>query len=196
MKKSLLVVSLMVLLLSSLVLADNLALNKKYVINYQPEATYPDSGGKELTDGKVGQPSIYDSPWSGHLRNEFRIFIIDLEAIYSIDSIKLGALKDNGTGVTLPLWLCYSVSNDGKRWKSIGTLDYDESELPTKNTVRFLYELEASGTKARYVAVKVNSGVWLFLDEIEVHGDPATRAEATNGIPLQEIDFEEIEFDY
>ncbi len=195
MKKSLLVVSLLVFLLSSLVLAENLALDKKYVVSYPAEASYPDSG-TEMTDGKIGQPSIYDSPWSGHLRNEFRTFIIDLEAIYSIDSITLGALKDGGTGVTLPLWLCFSVSNDGKRWKSIGTLDYDESELPTKNVVRFLYELKTSGTKARYVAVKVNAGVWLFVDEIEVHGDPATRSEDTNGISLKEIDFEEIEFDY
>lgn len=196
MKRRITGIFLLVFTLALAISAENLALNKKYVADKPPESTYPDSGGAELTDGKIGELSIYDSAWSGHLRNEYRIFVVDLEDIYTIDSISLGALKDEGTGVTLPLWLCFAVSNDGKKWKSLGTLDYDEDELPTNPTVRMVYEFDAGSKEARYVAIKVNSGVWLFVDEIEIHGNLNSKKAAPSGLSLSQIDFEEIDFDY
>ncbi|HHY18490.1 MAG TPA: hypothetical protein GX522_01170 [Firmicutes bacterium] len=94
MKRRITGIFLLVFTLALAISAENLALNKKYVADKPPESTYPDSGGAELTDGKIGELSIYDSAWSGHLRNEYRIFVVDLEDIYTIDSISLGALKD------------------------------------------------------------------------------------------------------
>lgn len=195
MKKVFFGILFLILSLAIMASADNLALGKKYVVNYPAEATYPDSG-TELTDGKLAQLSIYDSGWAGHLRNEYRIFIVDLEDVYKLEAITISALQDKGTGVTLPLWVCYSVSLDGKKWKSVGTLDFDEDELPTKNTARMEYKLETSGVKARYVAIKINSGVWLFVDEIQALGDPNTKEVSPSGLTINDIDFEEIEFDY
>lgn len=198
MKRCLLGIMVLVFALAFIVSAaeqTNLALGKKYVVNYPPESSYPDNGVK-LTDGKLGSVSIYDSAYAGYLRNEYRIFIIDLEAVYNVDAVTVSALKDSDTGVNIPLWLCFAVSTDGKRWKSVDTLDYDEDELPSKSLTKMQYRSEFNGIKARYVAVKLNVGVWTFIDEIEVLGDPKTQEDVKAAFSLTEIDFEEIEFDY
>jgi hypothetical protein len=50
--------------------------------------------------------------------------------------------------------------------------------------------------KARYVAVKFNCEIWVFIDEFEVIGDPDTKQESTAKISVYDIDFEDIDFEF
>ncbi|MDD2431021.1 MAG: discoidin domain-containing protein [Firmicutes bacterium] len=194
MKKSRIFILVLVLLLTVLVSAENLALNKKYLVNLPAEASYPDSG-VELTDGKKATASIYNAGWAGYLRQDYRIFIVDLGATYEINDITISPLQDVVTGVHLPKWTCFSTSTDGRRWKAIDVVELDEMDLPN-GIVRYTIASRSNNAKARYVALKLEVGTWLFVDEITVEGNLDTKEDITISCTLEEIDFKEIEFDY
>lgn len=196
MKKGLLL--LLILALGVVVFAEptNLALNKEYIFNIDADPAYPDDGTK-LTDGLYAPMIGYGDPNNfAHLRQDFRIVVIDLEAVYSVDKVLANFLNQTEVGCSRPDMLSLSVSEDGRRWKVLDYVEVWEDELPKAGTYKHQYELDASGTKARFVAVKWNVEVWSFMDEFEVLGDAASKAAPEKKASLWDIDFEEIEFDF
>ncbi len=197
MKRSLWLVLLVVTLLAGLAYAENtnLALNKNYVYNIEPHQNYPDDGG-ELTDGQYANPNYADVRFHAHLREDFRIVIIDLEDVYKIDLVTANFLNQEGVGSHVPTLYSLATSTDGKRWRILDYQEFFEDEMPQEGTYLKKIEFETSGEKARFVALKFNVDVWAFMDEMEVLGDPASKEAAPKGYDLEEIDFEEIDFDF
>lgn len=196
MKKGLLLLFVLVLGAVALAAPANLALNKEYIFNIEANAGYPDNGSK-LTDGIYASVIGYGDPNNlAHLREDFRIVVIDLEAVYKIDKVLANFLNQYDVGAYRPEMLGLSVSEDGRRWRVLDYIEIYEDELPKEGTYLHQFELDASGTKARYVAVKFSTEIWVFMDEFEVLGDPASKEESTAKVDIWDIDFEEIEFDF
>ena len=196
MKRGLLLALILVLSAVALAAPTNLALNKEYVFNIGAHANYPDSGNK-LTDGKYARAVGYGDPdFFAVLREDYRIVVIDLEAVYKIDKVLCNFLNQYDAGCYRPSQIALSLSEDGRRWRSADYQEVYEDELPKTGTYLHRYELDGGGMKARYVAVKFNCEIWVFIDEFEVIGDPDTKQESTAKISIYDIDFEDIDFEF
>jgi len=173
----------------------NLALKKEYIFNIDAHDSYPDDGTK-LTDGIYANVAYNDPNMFAHLREDFRIVIIDLKDVYKVDKVYANFLNAYDVGCYLPLLYSLAVSQDGKRWKILDYQEYTEEDYPKQGNYVNKFEFKAKGEKARYVALKFNTEIWVFLDEMEVVGDPDTKEAAPKGYSLYDIDFEEIDFDF
>ncbi len=196
MKKSFWIV-LAVCLFSVAILAapTNLALKKEYIFNIDAHTNYPDEGTK-LTDGIYANVAYNDPNMLAHLREDFRIVIIDLKDVYKIDKVYANFLNSGGVGCYMPLLFSLAVSQDGKRWKILDYQEYTEDDFPKVGDYVNKFEFKTKGEKARYVALKFSTEIWVFMDEMEVIGDPDTKEPAPKGYSLGDIDFEEIDFDF
>lgn len=197
MKKSFWIV-LAVCLFSVAILAapTNLALKKEYVFNIDAHTSYPDDDGTKLTDGIYANVAYNDPNMFAHLREDFRIVIIDLKDVYKIDKVYANFLNAGGVGCYMPLLYSLAVSQDGKRWKILDYQEYTEEDFPKAGDYVNKFEFITKGEKARYVALKFNSEIWVFMDEMEVIGDDATKEAPPKGYSLGDIDFEEIDFEF
>lgn len=146
----------------------NWALGKSYTYNIEPSETYEDSGG-ELTDGERANSFYKNPPWSGHLRQDYREIIIDLEKVRPIAAIKTAFLRDSDVGIGLPPYVSFSVSLDGEEWEEVGDMDLAEVEIPSNPWIQHV-EVEGLEVEGRYVKLYFEVEVWAFLDEIEVWG--------------------------
>ncbi len=167
----------------------NVALNKPYVVNLSANIPYTDTGG-ELTDGVHAKAFLGDKAWQGFARMDYRIVVVDLGGIYSIDQIKLGSLKDEGSNVWFPSNMSLALSNDGVNWRVINDNYYSSKDFPPKPTTLGELELSASGEQGRYVAIKFEVGFWVFVDELEVWGNLV--AESIDKSKLDEINYKDI----
>lgn len=197
MRKRVSIAILMVLLLSVFVVAApvNLALKKEYITNREAANAYPDMD--KLTDGVFSSIAKYSSAeFVGYNGQDPMIWVLDLEDVYKIDTVFANFLNENDVGCILPKMLSLAVSTDGRRWKSVDYQEYTEMDLPREGTYLNKFEFKLKGEKARYIALKASSQFWLFVDEFEVFGDAATKEAAPKGFALDEIDFEEIDFEF
>lgn len=197
MKKNIFLAMFLVLVLASAVLAapTNLALKKEYIVNREASPTYQDDA--KLTDGVYSSAIRYSSPdFVGYNGQDPMIWIIDLKDVYKVDTVFANFLNEDGVGSLLPKMLSLVVSQDGKRWKAIDYQEYTEDNLPREGTYLNKYEFKIKGEKVRYVALKASSQFWLFIDEFEVIGDASSKEEAPKGYSLDDLDFEEIDFDF
>lgn len=197
MKKSIVLSLVLVFLLAAIAFADatNLAKGKEYIFNIDSHASYADDGTK-LTDGIYASAAYNDPSMFAHLREEFRIVVIDLKDVYKVDKVLANFLNQDGVGCVLPKMFSLAVSQDGKKWKILDYQEYDENDLPRQGTYLHKFEFKTKGEKARYVALKFSTEVWVFMDEMEVIGDASTKEAAPKGYSLYDIDFEEIDFDF
>ena len=166
---------------------ENLAAGKSYVISEQfrqsnitwgydesfPPA-YPDDGG-ELTDGAVpaDDEGYLAAGWVGFNQNTpaqkergYAYVTIDLEEVSDITGVSVAYGKDTSVGITVPYWVEYHVSNDGESYKQMGYSEINPEEAVSGTN---WYGLDFD-IAARYVQIRVVSGGWAFLGEIEVYG--------------------------
>jgi len=167
------VVSLAVAFVAVQASAANLALGRPYTItildrndqHVQIEASYPDTNGKELTDGiKAAEPKYADAAWVGTLRQGGRDVVIDLGKSASINKVIARFLGDTSVGIMLPELVEVSFSNDGVKFSDPIMLD---PTVDAEGPVIVPYEGAFSGIKARFVKVTWVNTVWIFCDEIE-----------------------------
>lgn len=153
----------------------NLALGKKYTVtiwtpneDYQKkhEIAYPDTDGKELTDGQYAELDFKHAGWVGFLRQDGRSIVIDLESAANVASVVVSALSNPSVGINPPDYVEVSFSTDGKSWSQPASAKM--SKLPMDaGKVTFTY---TGAVSARYVKVDIPASVWIFVDEIEVKG--------------------------
>lgn len=176
MAAGLMVVSLAVAFVAVQASAANLALGRPYTItildrndqHVQIEASYPDTNGKELTDGvKAAKPDFKDAAFVGTLRQGGRDVVIDLGKSASINKVIARFLGDTSVGIMLPELVEVSFSNDGVKFSDPIMLD---PTVDAEGPVIVPYEGAFSGIKARFVKVTWVNNVWIFCDEIEVLG--------------------------
>lgn len=157
----------------------NLAAGKTYTISMlyptTETASYPDEGGKTLTDGvKIPDSAKYsEACWAG-----FNIGTADFqENGYAFITVDLGEKMDVakyviysgseliGSGIKGIKTLEILVSDDGTNFTSIGTADAVDSTTDPYIAVEIL-----KSASARYVQFRFTGNAnWMFISEVEVY---------------------------
>ncbi|MBE6683904.1 MAG: DUF4855 domain-containing protein [Ruminococcaceae bacterium] len=150
---------------------------KPYTLNRDPNESYPDKFGAQLTDGQktpLDGAHYSDSRMVGFTSNV--IIQIDLgeEDGKRIKEIVARSLEMHQDGVGLAGSVRFSGSNDGKKFESLGNRPFRPNGDLTVSEAR----LELDGTKDyRYIRAQFFKGdsVFIFMDEIEVYADVAPK---------------------
>jgi hypothetical protein len=144
--------------------ATNWAAGKTYTSTVAANASYPDTGGTELTDGVVGAVA-YGPAWQGRNAVGTYSFTIDLGASRTISSISSRWLQVRSDYVFLPDNVTYAVSANGTSFTNVASID--RPAVDASNQIKAYLALPAT-TSGRYVKVTVNGGsAWSMLDEVE-----------------------------
>lgn len=148
------------------------SVGKPYTKSATPNESYPDKYDQQLTDGhKVGSLGAHyvDSRMVGF--TEHSTFIIDLgDDGKRISAVVVRALDYSGDGVALAASARVSGSNDGKKFKSLGSRVFSKTgDLTVSEVCVELREI----ADYRYIRVQINkgNGAFFFTDEIEVYAD-------------------------
>lgn len=139
------------------------------------DGNYPDTGGVELTDGKLG-PELYGAEWQGRNAVGTYEFTVDLGAAKPIKEITSRWFQVRQDYAFLPESVEYLVSDS----PDSGFVSLDAITTPavsarmqTKVYRSFLDSPRNAryARYARYAKVRVNGGTaWTLIDEIEVRG--------------------------
>lgn len=145
----------------------NDAAGKTYTATLAADASYPDSGGSELTNGTYGAATYTDTAWQGRNTGTPYSFTIDLGTTKTIKEVDSDWLQVQSVFVFLPSQLTIATSTNGTTFTTAGTLSapaVGTADQPAK------YRLINISVSARYVRVTVTpaSSAWSFTDELEV----------------------------
>jgi len=137
---------------------------KTYKASVAASSTYPDTNGKELTDGCYAAAATYTDPaWQGRNTKSYN-HTIDLGASVPVNRVVSDFMADATAGIVFPSSVVCTYSNDGSSYASLGT-----AAALTAVSGRRQYQWTGTAVSARYVRVTVKgSGGWLFQDEVEV----------------------------
>lgn len=156
----------------------NLALGASYFSAYPSFALprWPDTGFKELTDGKRGSGAFADLAWQGRNVAAGKPYWMTVDLVYesSIDSASLSFLELPGTDIRYPSSVRFSASRDGQVYEYIG----DATAVP-QGEHRAAYSLKLRSpviAKAIRAVVGSESAGRSFIDELEVFGSCAVAA--------------------
>ncbi|MBR5779534.1 MAG: hypothetical protein IKY21_02780 [Clostridia bacterium] len=152
----------------------NVALDKKYEISGigNRESYYGN-----ITDGSAVMNLNGDNHknWFGFYHNgdnptnapdKVGYFIIDLEKVYDIDTIKVGLIQNVSWGIAGPAGVKAYGSLDGETFEEIGTFEFS-----LEDGVGIWTEIAAEA-KAQYVKIEVTlAGTFAFVNEVEVYGE-------------------------
>ncbi|MFD0712240.1 DUF4855 domain-containing protein [Paenibacillus sp. GCM10027626] len=153
----------------------NLAQGKPYSISVKSpnqskqnqEASYPDTGGAELTDGLLASSNnFWDPRYTGWYKQGERTVTIDLQSANFIHGIHIHLLQDPASGVHFPGKLTFEVSNDGTVWTGAGHV----SPVQTNQLKADWFVLSGLKEPGRYVRIHIPVNMWVFTDEIQVWG--------------------------
>lgn len=146
---------------------------------YPVNRYYPGEGGLTLVNGLTGSKNQSDGQWLGFISTDMEA-IVELKVPSIIKKISSSYLQNSLGNAFLPSQVEYSVSDDGKNFKTIKTIATTTD--PLRGGI-FTQEIEASFSpiKARYVKViarnikvcppghrSAGSKAWLFADEIKI----------------------------
>jgi hexosaminidase len=134
-----------------------------------------------LCDGMMGTTSFGDGYWQALTYNDM-IAIVDMGEEKSFSEICLDMLSSSGSWILFPYGVFFEVSNDGKDFKGIGSVQND-LPLKTLGTIQKEFGIKLKDTvKARYIKVTAkNPGLlpdwhlskgeaaWIFFDELIVN---------------------------
>lgn len=137
-----------------------------YTVTPQAHERYPDTSGKELTNGEYASSTSYlDSAWQGWDAGT-REVVIDLGNNKKIQQVSGSFLYHPDYYMYTPRSATVWVSDDGVNFTEIGCL----SGVPSKNQPERCkqYLTLTDAIEARYVKLTVTGGAWIFVDEIEI----------------------------
>lgn len=147
--------------------ANTWSTSATYTSTVAANASYPDTGGTELTDGTRGA-ALYGAAWQGRNAPGTYSFTVDLGTSRSLGMVETGWLQVRNDYVFLPPSVTIETSPNGTTWTTQGTITTPPvtDALQVKN-----YSLLGLSVSARYVRVTVDGGsAWTMLDEILVKG--------------------------
>ncbi len=154
----------------------NLAENKSYTGSVPTSPSYPDTDGKEMTNGKYGAQYFWDAQWQGRSTEETPLvfsYTVDLGSKIRIDGFSIDFLQDLQSAIKLPRSVEFQVSDDNINFSSLGHSPFRKLNFgptpPDQSSVRYGL-LPAKSIKARYVKIIVTSSTysWTFSDELLV----------------------------
>lgn len=140
---------------------------------------YNGGGAMALTDGKFGTTNFQNGEWQGFEGSDLET-VIDLTKTTVIKNLSVGFLNDPNVWVFLPREIVFSISDDGKNFKTVADI---VNNLPVTNTEQMIKRFSAkiNNVTAHYLKVFAkNIGVcppwhkgagskaWIFADEVVV----------------------------
>ncbi|MEI6900382.1 MAG: DUF4838 domain-containing protein [Bacteroidota bacterium] len=154
---------------------QHLAIGKSYKLIHPPSLKYSGDGTGALTDGKRGFDN-YHILWQGFEGEDFEM-VIDLGEKVEFNHLGAGFLQDITSWIFLPEYVDYSVSDDGKKFTSVGRVKDESNQKEVLPVIRN-FETAIPTTSARYLKVFAKSllkcpewhighggKAWLFCDE-------------------------------
>jgi hexosaminidase len=148
-------------------------------LGYQYSPNYTGGGDNAVCDGVFGSLDFRDGRWQALQKNDL-VATVDLGQVTALSEMRTTFYQYNNSWIFLPTKVEFFVSDDGKDFKSVGTLkpNYDQKE-PGQFKQEFLLYLEAvSGRYVKIVATNVGhcpdwhdaagSEAWLFIDEFVI----------------------------
>lgn len=176
----------------------NIAVNCPYIITpmakdrelFTDQNTYyPDTDGKELTDGVLAPEysNFAHEAWQGWAKQDRHIVTVDLEKISLVNEIIGRFFNFPEAGIYFPEKIRVSTSCDGKEWSSPITTS---NELNLNSSVGICQELSAKfeqPIKTRFLQMEVFVNNWCFTDEIIVIGQRLSVDSVEEAIPLTSI---------
>ncbi len=149
----------------------NVALGCTYTSSLTASDSYPDTDGKELTDGSYSSETDgMASGWSGYSGGN-PVFVVDLGTeCDGLSGFNARFLMLKSWGIQTPTSVSVSISSDGTNFTSVGTALPPENLDRTVDGVSYDYTLKLEETvSARYVKFEVvKYGSWTFISELEV----------------------------
>lgn len=151
----------------------NKATNKNVTLTKQPSSSYKGDGAFTIVNGVVASKPRINQQWIAWQGDDMEC-LIDLNELTEINEVKCGFLKEEVNWIHLPNNVEVFISNDGKKFSSIGnTKVFNEDRFTS---------IGLKNTKTRYVKIIAkNHGViqsgkpgagskaWLFCDEIQIN---------------------------
>ena len=148
---------------------EHLGIGKKvtYAEGHNYYSGYTAGGDDALVNGILGGWSYSDQLWQGFLKNID--LTIDLEKETSIKNVYADFMQICGPGVFMPKQVIISVSNDGKEFTELTTIDHQVVKDDAVTFKTYGWEGEANARYVRYQAeIDRNFGGFLFVDEIVI----------------------------
>lgn len=153
----------------------NAGASKTYVKSVAASASYPDTGGTELTDGNLGDPNNYgDAAWQGHqnLGGTPLDVTVDLGSAQRVGVVRSYHFQQSGSGIFRPAKIELLTSTDNIQFTSRGATVASSSVNDTGS--RWRYEFDLAGVNARYVRFRITTGgEWLFTSETQIFAEGA-----------------------
>jgi hypothetical protein len=156
----------------------SLALGAKITWITPPSGKYAALGETALTDGLYGGATFTES-WVGWEGID-GAFVVDLKERKKFTTIRTDFLHQLGQWILLPVRLSYSVSSDGKKFRTLKTFDIEEDRDAQVKFADYAYTSEKP-LNERYIRIEVTGtktcphwhyGVghpcWFFIDEVVV----------------------------
>jgi hypothetical protein len=143
------------------------AISKPVVFKFKPSTGY--SFGN-LTDGKLGAEDYTDKNWLGFEKNDM-IAVIDLRTRQPIKRLAARFLTYKLKSIFLPTSVEFSVSDDGKNYRSLKTItmnQYLNDRYDCWIDIAMAGDLNENTRFVRVYAVN-GLGQWIFADEILVN---------------------------
>jgi hexosaminidase len=148
-------------------------------LSYQYSSYYSGGGNQAVTNGARGSLNFRDGNWQAVQKVPMEI-TVDLEEVQTISKLSTAFFQKQDSWIFLPTKIDFLVSEDGKKFNLVGSL---ENDISPKKEVSFIesFELVLENTTARYVRLKAHnitycpdwhpaagSEAWLFVDEFVV----------------------------
>jgi hypothetical protein len=155
--------------------SGNLALGKSYTSSVAANASYPDTGGIELTNGVYGPSTYTDAKWQGRSDIGSYFQTVDLGQSCSVNQIFTNFLQDTAVAIIWPDTVSFAYSTDGTNFTSLGN-----ATPQTPNGSFKKYQWSGTAVTARYIRMTVSDCCgWVFEDEMEVTGSGGPTATPT-----------------
>jgi len=156
-----------------------------YTSRPEPIKDYPDTGGKELTDGEFGESSFHDERWVGWYNwiDATRVVSItfDFGKTRKFSRIRLFTLNFKAAGINPIEEFVVSFSKDGETFENETTFNTTDAEREPGEgkigePVTLARDLAGDG---RWVKIELRQldrsekHPWIFLSEVEFDFQPA-----------------------
>ena len=152
--------------------ATNLASGKPYRLAPPFPAKYPDTEGKELTDGVLTEQGFGDGKTVGWFNQSVSV-VLDLGAVRQAEAVRVHAQGGGYAAVQYPDSICALGSEDGVKWRLLRDGNPEKSVTGSETVGEELSELawlqlSFPSAPARFVKLSFRPKSWLMLSEVEV----------------------------
>ena len=139
------------------------------VYNQPYSKGYPAQKEATLVNGYRGSLTYGDGQWQGFDTNDMDV-TIDLENPLALKTLAVSFIQQTGPGVFMPDFVEISLSDDGKDFRKVKTVNND---IPlTQSALTFKeFKFDLAGEKGRYIRVIAKNGQhgFLFADEVIIY---------------------------